>query len=113
MRFKRFSSSKLDYDNTCKILFKTLLKRGYTRTSLRKQQKEIWFGQQNKNKMFQSAKNEKLLPIVTNYDTVGKILENNYKKILNNSNFYRNFKIVTAYKNHKNLRKHLVQSELV
>ena len=46
-----------------------------------------------------------------NNDTIGKILENNYKKILNNSNFCRNFKIVTAYKNHKNLHKYLVHSE--
>ena len=78
---------------------------------MRKQQKEIWFGQQNKNRMYKSTKNEKLLPIVKNYDAVGKILENNYKKILNNSNFCRNFKIVTAYKNHKNLHKYLVHSE--
>jgi hypothetical protein len=114
LRFKRISSSKLDYDNTCKILFKTLLKRGYTRTNLRNQQKQVWFGQQNKSKnQTKLQSSEKILPIVVNYDIVGQILESNYKKILKDDNFYKNFKMVTAYKNHKNLRKHLVHSELV
>lgn len=112
MRFKKISSTKMDYDNTCKILFKTLLKRGYTRTNLRKQQKQIWFGQQNTNKN-KPTKNEKLLPMVINYDTVGIILENNYKKILHSNEFYKDFRIITAYKNHKNLRRHLVHSGLV
>ena len=37
LRLKRISSCKADYDNTCKILFKTLQKRGYTRTNLQNQ----------------------------------------------------------------------------
>ena len=81
---------------------------------MRNQQKQVWFGQQNKSKnQTKLQSNEKILPIVVNYDTVGQILESNYKKILKDDNFYKNFKMVTAYKNHKNLRKHLVHSGLV
>jgi hypothetical protein len=112
LRFKKISSSKSDYDNTCKILFNTLKNRGYTRTNFRNQQKHIWFEHGNK-KNDTSEINEKTLPIIINYDSVGMTLSKRYKQILNNSEFFRNFKIITAYKNHKNLRKHLVRSELI
>ena len=42
IRFKRISSSKLDYDNTCKILFNALKKRGYFFNKMKKQQKHVW-----------------------------------------------------------------------
>lgn len=43
IRFKRLSSTKTDYDNTCKILFDQIRNRGYTLSKLRKEQYNIWF----------------------------------------------------------------------
>ena len=88
--------------------------RGYTRSKFRNQQKYIWFDNQIKNKNKTASKlHEKTLPIIVNYDSVGLTLSKKYKQILTNSEFFKNFKIITAYKNHKNLRKHLVRSELI
>ena len=112
LRFKRISSSKMDYDRTCKILFNTLKSRRYTRTNLRNQQKNIWFEYQNKNQAG-SKLHEKTLPIIVNYDSVGITLSKKYKQILSDSEFFQNFRIITAYKNHTNLRENLVSSELI
>ena len=113
LRFKRISSSKADYDNTCKILFKTLQNRGYTRTNLRKQQKYIWFDHVEKGPLSkENGDQEKIIPITINYDKVGERLVKKYKDILNQAPFFKNFKTITAFTNHKNLRHQLVHSKL-
>ena len=72
MRFKGISSTKYDYDNTCKVLFGSLKNRGYTGTDFRKQQKDIWFENKRKNTTGEKEKiPSKTLPIVVNYDSVG------------------------------------------
>ncbi len=113
LRFKRISSSKTDYDNTCKILFKTLQNRGYTRTNLRKQQKRIWYDHKERDpEQVKNNKNKKIIPIITTYDKVGERLARKYKEILSQDNFFREFKAFTAFSNHKNLRQDLVHSKL-
>src|SRR5277367_5706402 len=43
IRFKRISSRKEDYMNTCKILFSHLKQRGYTWSDLKHKADEIWY----------------------------------------------------------------------
>lgn len=112
IRFKRISSSKKDYDNTCKILFKTLQNRGYTRTNLRKQQKHVWYNHTEKAQVEKETKPQKILPITVNFDEMGKTLAKKYKDILQTSEFFKEYKIITAFTNHKNLRQQLVRSRL-
>ena len=115
IRFKRISSSKEDYDNTCKILFSTLKDRGYTRTNLRKQQKHVWFNHKEVNKEDKDKtkrETEKILPITVTHDEVGSELAKKYRNIIQESEFFKDYKIITAYQNHKSLRQELIRSRL-
>jgi len=125
IRFKRLSSFKEDYDKTCKILFSTLINRGYTGSQMRKAQGDIWFNYTEKqtddvtpreivipqDNQSVSVCKEKF-PIIIDYCTIGTKLAKSYKSILNQNDFFNNYQLVTAYKNHKNLRRILVRSEL-
>src|SRR5207248_8612437 len=51
-------------------------------------------------------------PIIVDYCKIDTELAKTYKNILNNNKDFNNFQFVTAYKNHKNLRRILVRSEL-
>jgi len=51
-------------------------------------------------------------PIVLQYNSLDTRLAKTYRKTLNKNNFFENFKIINAYKNHANLGKMLVRSEL-
>ena len=60
IRFKRISSTKTDYDSTCKILFKTLAQRGYTWTSMNREMKNIWYNYSDVTCNFKQ--DEKVIP---------------------------------------------------
>lgn len=113
VRFKRLSSTKADYDNTCKLLFSFLLKRGYTHSKMRKMQGEIWFKYADKqNTITKSTKNDTILPIVVDFCKLGTELAKQYKLILGESNFFSNFKPIIAYKTGNNFKKILTRSKL-
>jgi len=113
IRFKRISSNKRDYDNTCKILFKYLKNRGYKYTNLKTSQQEIWFNYQEREKNGgDSRTNQQLLPIININNDVGVALTRGYKNIIGEDPFLTDFKLIAAYKNPKNLRQHLVRSKI-
>jgi len=125
IRFKRLSSTQNDYDITCKILFSSLIKRGYTHSQMRKTQKDIWFNYMEKTDIVQcnetitdnritvtNPESKDKFPIIVDYCEVGTELAKSYKNILNNNIDFAKFQFVTAYKNHKNLKRILVRSEL-
>ena len=79
IRFKRLSSTREDYDNTCKILIKYLCKRGYTQGTMRRLQHEIWFGHKK-----YSNNGKKIIPkLPTNTESEDS---NNENRIENNKN---------------------------
>lgn len=111
IRFKRISSSKKDYDTTCKILFKTLAHRGYTWTMMNREMKNIWF---NYADVAGTVKqDEAMIPIIVDYNNLGKKLADGYKRILKKDAFFNNFKLITAYKNPRNLYQSLIRSKLL
>jgi hypothetical protein len=121
IRFKRISSCKYDFDNTCKILFTFIRKRGYSWSNFRTQMKKIWFEYIERvpadnllPSTNQTEKNDKqqLIPIVLNYSQFGMNLATKYKQTLNTDNFFSKFKIVKAFRNSKTLKQHLVKSRL-
>lgn len=129
IRFKRLSSSALDYNQTCKILFGFLKHRGYSLGKLRKKQFEIWFNYKDKycitepiNENNDKCNNQiatnrikkdgELIPIIVDFCAIGSEIARGYKDLLIKT-FNRNkFNIVTAYKNSQNLRQMLIKSKL-
>lgn len=113
IRFKRLSSTKQDYDITCKELFSHLTKRGYKHNIMRKLKTDIWNSYTNDTPtQNNSNSNLEKLPIIVDYCTVGTKLAKSYKSVLNENSFFKNHKLVTAYTNNKNLKQILVRSEL-
>lgn len=119
IRFKRLSSCKEDYDNTCKILFSYLKVRGYNQSKLRKQQHNIWHNYNEKQQEAQTTMDKnptrlEVIPIIVDYCSVGTELAKTYKTILaqNDIPCLENTKYITAYKNSRNLKQILVKSRL-
>lgn len=116
LRFKRISSTKDDFDKTCKILFHSLKQRGYTRTMMRDLKKNVWFNNSSKNEKNNQTQNDstrkQILPITLDYGILGQKLAREYKKLLQNNELFKDYKIVIAYKNSKNLKNFLVRSRM-
>ena len=113
IRFKRISSTKKDYKETCKILFKSLKDRGYTRTQMRTGEKEIWNNYREKGNNKKLRKNQKqIFPLILPYNYIGKKLSLGYKRILEKNKLFENSRIITAFTNHKNLASRLIRSRL-
>ena len=110
IRFKRISSTKTDYDETCKILFSFLKNRGYTHAKMRKLQHEIWHNY-NCDQPIEKSKND-LIPIVVEFNDFNCKLAKEYKTLIQRNNQFKESKTVIAYKNGKNLKQILVKSKL-
>jgi len=79
--------------------------------------KEVWFAnEKNDDKKITNPENEEiqkpLLPVIVPFNSVGKNLVLKYREILKQNSFFDRFKVVNAYKNHDNLYKMLIRSEL-
>ena len=61
LRFKRISSSFSDYSDTCSVLFAALRTRNYSKSLLRKMNRDIWFDNDISPK---SNSQKRILPIV-------------------------------------------------
>ena len=109
LRFKRISSTKEDYNNTCNILFKVLSKRGYSKRLLREYKCTVW-RQDDVRKLNKSS--DKILPIVVPYNNIGSKLAYLWKNILGNDNLFKQHKLITAYCNSHNLHQKLVRASL-
>ena len=110
IRFKRLSSNRRDYNNTCKTLFAVLITRGYNLSIMRKLQHNIWFNYADNTA--KNNPNDSFIPIITDFSKLGIRLANEYKKCLRENERLKNFKLITAYKNSKNLKQLLVRSKL-
>lgn len=108
IRFKRICTQKEDFEEAVKILFRALLRRGYTRTFLKLIYRK--FDQRN-NKI----KNN-LIPIITNFSSVSRNLnwkwKDNFENILAQSNLVPNLGTISAYRRNKNLKDWLISAKL-
>ena len=114
IRFKRLSSTKADYIQTCKIFNAYLKHRGYTSSKLRKEMHEIWNNHSEKPKPteLQKEKSTTVFPIITDFWEGGKELQNKYKTALSHVEKFSKFKFISAYKVGRNLGKILTRSKL-
>jgi hypothetical protein len=108
LRFKRLSSTLLDYDNTCKILFESLTKRNYSKSFLRKMKRDIWASTDEKP----ASKGAEDLPIVIPYSDLGHSFAKFWKDSIKGNDKFQNFRLITAFSNSPNLRQKLVRSSL-
>jgi hypothetical protein len=111
LRFKRISSNFADYNNACKILFNALAKRNYSKSLLRKMKRDIW-GLDDTLKRVAPVISEDL-PIVIPFCHLGNALAKNWKNSVSKNDKFKNFRLITAYCNSKNLRKTLVRGSLI
>jgi len=112
IRFKRLSSTKQDYDNTCNILFSVLKTRGYSITKLRIEKTNIWFNHIDLNRNTVNTATTDILPIILPYNSINTELALKYKSLISHSQCFPNTKLVTAFKSNKNLKGFLVKSKL-
>ena len=117
LRFKRLSSTWEDYTNTCKILFHSLIDRGYTWTLMWDMLKQIWFNQNSTTLHTPESdtslpSNKELFPIIVNYNSFETSLAKGFKRILSKNEQFDKFRLINAFKIHSNLKRLLVKSEL-
>jgi len=99
LRFKRLSSFKTDYDKTCFILFSSLRKRGYNKRALRKVKSDIWHYSRGREIDTKAS----ILPIIIPYSPLGTHIIREWKRRLSTEETFAQYKIIAAYKKHKNI----------
>jgi len=111
IRYKRISSTYEDYHEACTILTRTLLKRGYQRTELRKFKREIWRDWQEKRTDGPNDReNKDVIPVVTYYDKFHCRLNRRWKAKITANPLFGECRVIAAYRRHKNLKDWLVRS---
>ena len=107
IRFKRISSCFLDYQEACAILNQVLISRGYSRPTLLKHKRDIWHNYSpDPNK--QDPDNPQIIPVITYFDHHHTKLNREWSSIIRSNPNLKNFRVISAYKKHKNLRNILV-----
>ena len=100
LRFKRLSSFKTDYDQTCFTLFNSLKKRGYNKRLLRKMKSDIWHYNPREET---NTSNKAVLPIIIPYSPLGTHIVREWKRRISKHDTFSEYKIIAAYTKHKNL----------
>lgn len=101
LRFKRLSSYKNDFDNSCKILFDSLRQRGYSKRMLRETKSNIWNNHEPTTK--NNTKTNTLLPIVIQYNPLSARIFYEWKKLLLQNETFKHYRIIPAYSRNRNL----------
>ena len=111
IRFKRLSSNWENFVYSARILFLNLHSRGYTWSMMWDMLKFVWFKYDEITPKIPSD-NSKLLPIIIPFNKIGKKLCKTYKHILHEDSYFKTFKTVSAFSNHKNLQKFLIRNRI-
>jgi len=111
IRYKRISSTKIDFDHSCKILMRALKSRGYSFSWMRTLKNDVWFNYVKRDNR-ESTVASPLLPIVVDYCNVGRTIGRDYKDIVKSDSLFKDTRVIVAYRNHKNLKQLLVKSKL-
>lgn len=108
LRFHRICTRREDFFGAVKILFKALLKRGYTRTFLKFCLKNF------QNKKDKNVRNK--IPLITTFSSTSRKLnwawKNNFENILKPENIIPHLGTISAYRRNNNLKDWLVCAKL-
>ena len=109
IRFKRISSTKIDYESSSKILISVLRHRGYSFTEMKRIKDDIWYNYLENKTILD---NRDILPITIDYCSINTQLGRDLKGIINQDNFLKKGRVLIAYRNSKNLQQILIRSKL-
>lgn len=113
LRFDRICSQKEDREQATRILFRSLRKRGYSRSFLRYVVKDT-FKTRDANMTRESP--QQMIPLISTYSkyTVGAhhLLKRNFEQRFKNTTFGQTFKVISAFRRGRNLKDYLVRAEL-
>jgi hypothetical protein len=116
LRFQRISSTYEDFTSACNILFKSLAKRRYPSRLMRKMKVDIWrksqSGPSTAITVIDEEPNAPILPVVVPFNEVGTELAKRWRQTIEKNEMYQQYRLITAYKTGRNLRKNLVKSLL-
>ena len=108
-RFKRISTTKEDYNDSCRILFNVLKHRGYKKSLFRKVKATVWHTDQSLNRNSDHHSNQ-IWPIINLYDSTGTKLAPQFRNRIKSLNCARDKRLILAFKKHRNLRQILTSS---
>lgn len=116
LRFQRISSTYEDFTSACNILFNSLVKRRYSSRLMRKMKVDIWRKSQSSPSTISNVVDEEpaapLLPVVVPFNEVGTELAKRWRQTIEKNEMYQKYRLITAYKTGRNLRKIIVKSLL-
>jgi len=117
IRFKRISTTKIDYDDACTTLFKTLKNRGYNDRLYRHTKNLIWNSNYDENAVIQHIKkptddsfSKEVWPLINYYDPISVKIANFTRRLVSTLKCAENYKLINCYRIHDNLTKKLVRS---
>lgn len=109
MRFDRICTQEQDKGKAINILFKSLRKRGYSRSFLNNIKNNY------KNQRTQENRNKRPLPIILTYSSLARRLSRklkiNFQTALTDSTIDKHYKIILAYRRNRNLKDILTRAK--
>ena len=112
LRFKRLSSTRIHYNEACKILFHSLSSRGYSKRKLVQTKFEIWHRDELKAREDKILKESKpIFPVVNEYNKFGVALTRKWLEPLRESEIGKGYRCIAAYRNSKNIHQKLLASK--
>lgn len=109
IRFKRLCSTKFQYDQACRVLYSVLKNRGYARSLFRRLKRLIW-SSDFKLHITKRSSGLPIWPIINYYDPIGIKLMCFMSKAISKLGFSSHFRLVQAFKTHRNLGHMLIRS---
>lgn len=115
-RFARLTSLRLEYSLACELTFSHLVKRGYKRKVFNYIKNEVW-ANKNKRQILNQPDNNKNnknhICIILPYAKFTHNLGQKWKRLLANSEKFKEFDINLAFRKNKNLSQILCRSDIL
>jgi hypothetical protein len=111
IRFKRLCSNKSEYDHAARTLFHVLKGRGYARSLFRKLKRSVWLSNFSYTICRRPrSMTARLWPVIHHFDYVSASALHCTRKNLATLNIANSYKVLSAFKIHKNLSQFLTRS---
>lgn len=113
IRFKRLCSTKHEYNHASLVLFRVLCHRGYSRTLFQRLKLAVWHSNVSYDNIDRRKKtsSHKIWPIINFFDPISARITAHTRTCIAKLNISNAFKLISAYRIHKNLSQHLVRSK--
>lgn len=111
IRFKRICSNKSEFEHAAYTLFGVLKNRGYSRSLFRRLKREVWLSNCLYSRDRKDIKRaQDIWPIINFFDPIGFRIMHFMRKRIASLNISNSFKVVSAFKIHRNLARLLIRS---